>query len=162
MHFSLGKIWFDIFPPCNQNDFVKLWTDTQLAFYWYSFDLKIILLNISSIAKSEKSMSDLSVSLVIEIFLCCIRQLELISKYLQWLHLIRYLQFVFLCVFQDWNLKQLNICNVYTVFIAKLLEWVLRKGILRKGILWKGILRKGILEGQFRNGVREGHFRKGI
>ena len=114
MHFSWGKIWFDIFPPCKQNYILQLWTDSrltsywvstdssdsQLTFYWYSFDLKIILLNISSIAKSKKSISDLSVSLVIEIFLCCIRQLELISKYLQWLHLIRYLQFVFYVFFK--------------------------------------------------------------
>ena len=38
MHFSWGKIWFDIFPPCKQNDILQLWTDSRLTSYWVSTD----------------------------------------------------------------------------------------------------------------------------
>ena len=74
------------------------------------------------------------------------------------MHLFRSLQFVFRCVFEDWNLKKLNNCNVYIVFNSELMEGILSKeGHFEEGHLEEGHLEKG----HFGEGhLREGHLRR--
>ena len=80
------------------------------------------------------------------------------------MHLFRSLQFVFQCVYQDWNLKQLNNCNVYTFLNSELFKGILSKeGHFEEGHFEEGHLDEGHLEeGKLGEGhLGEGHLEEG-